>query len=136
MPTRPPSLELRRDRGRCPRDNSCGRKPAAPGLVSIPPAAQTVPTAPADLGAAGHAFWEHLWSMCGRVSAADDWKYVAECARLVDDLELAQCLYRRTRDFRDGRVAVALTHAVAETLDGLGFDPEARAKLGVADRPY
>jgi hypothetical protein len=130
-----PALVLRRGRGRSRRRESGGRKLAAPDSLSTLPVAQMVPIAPADLGAAGHAFWEHVWSSCASISAASDWEYVAECARLVDDLELARCRHRRTRDSRDCRFAVALSHAVSETLTALGLDSDGQAKLGFAARP-
>jgi hypothetical protein len=94
-----------------------------------------VPIAPADLGAAGHAFWVHLWSSSAWISANSDWEYVAECARLVDDLELARCRYRRTGDSPDGRFAVAVSYAISETLAALRFESEAEQKLGFDNRP-
>jgi len=99
--------------------------------VAILAAAGEVPPPPADLGATGHAFWEQIWSSCGWISPVADYAIVAETAELIDTLEIARCRATRTGDPRDRRAMLAFSRELSSALASLGFNPQARAMLGV-----
>jgi hypothetical protein len=99
--------------------------------MAIFQAAEEVPPPPADLGATGHAFWERIWSSSGWISPVADYAMVAETARLIDTQEIARCRATRTGNPRDRRVVLAVSRELSSTLAGLGFNPQARANLGL-----
>ena len=99
--------------------------------VAIRTAAEEVPPPPADLGATGHAFWEQIWSSCSWISPVADYAIVAETAELIDTLEIARCRATRTGHPRDRRVMLAISRELSSALASLGFNPQARAMLGV-----
>jgi hypothetical protein len=94
-------------------------------------AAEEVPQPPADLGATGHAFWQRIWSNSGWISPVADYAIVADTARLIDTQEIARCRATRTGNPRDRRVVLAVNRDLSSALAGLGFNPQARANLGV-----
>lgn len=58
---------------------------------------------------------------------------VEEAARVADDVAAARDRYRATREPADMRALVAAGKRLDEALSVLGFNPTARARLGVAE---
>jgi hypothetical protein len=58
---------------------------------------------------------------------------VEEAARLADDLAACRTRYRATLDPSDLRGLVAASKQFTDALSALGFNPTARARLGVAE---
>ena len=59
-----------------------------------------------------------------------DYEAVAQAARMMEDQEIARCRATRTADTQDRRVVTALSRALSSSLASLGFNQEARLKLG------
>ncbi|MGH3496307.1 MAG: terminase small subunit [Nocardioidaceae bacterium] len=96
--------------------------------------ADGVPDAPVDLGLEGRALWGRAWGHAITwLSPDSDRDAIEEAARLADDLSSARRRYRATTDPADGRVVVALSRQMSDSLSSLGFTPTARARLGVAE---
>ena len=105
-----------------------------PAVVTPLPMAPGVPETPGDLEAAGRILWHRAWATgITWVSPLADLTTIEETCRLVDDLALARNRYRATTEPADARAVAALHKLLAESLSALGFDPTARARLGVAE---
>ena len=132
---RPPKpLEVKRRTGRSPGRDTGGRKLPEPAIVvALPPAAGT-PEYPADLGIEGRDLWDRAWNHAITwLSPDSDGKTVEQAAHLADDVAAARKRYRATTDPSDARALVALVKQFIEALSALGFNPTARARLGVAE---
>jgi phage terminase small subunit len=132
---RPPKpLEQKRRTGRSPGRDTGGRKLPDPGNVVALPPASGAPAYPADLGLDGRRLWDRAWDAAITwLSPASDMEEVEEAARLADDVAAARRRYRATTDPGDMRALVAGSKALTEALSALGFNPIARARLGVAE---
>jgi hypothetical protein len=98
------------------------------------PMADGVPDPPADLLLDGQRLWQRAWDAAITwLSPASDMEAVEQTCRLADDLALARKRYRATSDPGDGRIVVQLSKSLADAMSALGFDPTARARLGVAE---
>jgi hypothetical protein len=96
--------------------------------------AEGVPDYPADIGPDGAALWRNAWNAAITwISPATDTAAVEHAAHLADDIAEARRKYRATRDPKDGRMVVQFAKALSDALADLGFNPVARAKLGVAE---
>jgi hypothetical protein len=127
---RPPvPLEVKRRRG----TDRADRTPAVTEVTILPMAAGT-PEPPVDLGLAGRRLWGRVWNQAITwLSPLSDGEQVEELARVADDLEAARRRYRATTDPADARALVSLNKAFTEGLSALGFNPTARARLGLAE---
>ncbi len=106
-------------------------EPAA--VVALPPA-QGVPPYPADLGLDGRRLWDRAWNAALTwIAPGTDAEQIEEAARLADDVAAARKRYRATTDPADARALVAVSKQLTEALSALGFNPTARARLGVAE---
>ena len=125
-------LEVRRRKGRS-RDTDSGGRPL-PEVVAVLPMAVGVPVPPADLGLEGRGLWERAWSEAITwLSPDSDLLAIVEACRAADDVAAARCRYRVTTDPADGRMVVTASKRLSEALSAIGFDPTARARLGVAE---
>jgi hypothetical protein len=107
--------------------------PEPSNVVALPPAAGPPPY-PADLGDEGRDLWDRAWSAAITwLSPDSDGKQVEEAARTADNLAVARKRYMATTDPSDARALVALSKQFTEALSALGFNPVARARLGVAE---
>lgn len=88
--------------------------------------------APADLGLRGRAVWASL-SAAGHWLAETDWLALELVCKLADFANLAEARYRETGAPADGRIVLQVLSAFAAALGRLGFDPSARARLGLAE---
>lgn len=127
---RPPvPREIKRRRGTARPD----RDPDPGNVVALPPAAG-VPAYPADLGLAGRRLWDRAWNAALLwIAPGTDAEQIEESARLADDVAVARTRYRATTDPADMRALVAASKQFTEALSALGFNPTARARLGVAE---
>lgn len=128
---RKPLEELRRVGRRTGVDS--GGRPLPTPLAMLRPAGAEPPEPPSDLREDGRELWERAWR-AGRWLALDaDASQVEETCRLADDLAVARRRYRVTGDPADARAVVALSRPLTAALSVLGFNPTARAALGVAE---
>jgi phage terminase small subunit len=132
---RPPKpLEQKRRTGRSPGRDSGGRKLPEPAIVVALPPANGAPPYPPDLGLAGQRLWDRAWNAALTwIAPATDRDQIEEAARLADDVAAARTRYRATTDPGDARALVAVSKQLTEALSVLGFNPVARARLGVAE---
>jgi hypothetical protein len=133
---RPPApIEHHRRVGRANgRKKADGRPlPEVGKVVALPPT-NGVPPYPADLGLEGRSLWDMAWNAALTwIAPGTDAKQIEEAARTADDLAAARARYRATTDPADARALVALSKQFTEALSALGFNPTARARLGVAE---
>jgi hypothetical protein len=128
--------------GRPPKPTEIKRRTGNPGkrplpkpsnVVALPPASGAPPY-PADLDLAGRRLWDRAWNAAITwLSPDSDMEAVEEAARVADDVAAARERYRATRDPSDMRALVAAGKRLDEALSVLGFNPTARARLGVAE---
>jgi hypothetical protein len=128
--------------GRPPKPVEVKRRTGNPGkrplpkpsnVVALPPAAG-IPAYPADLGLAGKRLWDRAWKAAITwLSPDSDGESVEEACRLADDLATARTRFRATTDPGDLRALVAASKQFTDALSVLGFNPTARARLGVAE---
>lgn len=130
----PVPIELKRQIGRTPTTTAGGRPlPDRRDVVSLP-AAQSLPEYPTDIGPEGAAVWRSIWAHgVVWISPATDLHAAELAARLADDLAVARRRYQAVGDPKDGRMVVSLSKAFSDALADLGFNPTARARLGVAE---
>ena len=103
-------------------------------VVSLPAAPEGGPEPPDSLGFEGRALWNRAWAAgITWLTPATDLDAVLEACQLVDDVALARQIYRTTRSAADAKTVVALSKQMTEVLSALGFNPTARARLGVAE---
>lgn len=108
----------------------------APSQGNVAPlrAASDAPEPPVELLLEGRALWERAWaSAITWLSPDSDWDAVVEACQLADDVSQARRRYRATSDPADARAVVALSKELQACLGHLGFNPAARARLGVAE---
>jgi hypothetical protein len=102
-------------------------------VLALPPA-KGVPPFPADLGLDGQRLWTRAWNAALTwIAPGTDAEQIEETARLADDVAAARKRYRATTDPGDLRALVAASKQFTEALSALGFNPTARARLGVAE---
>ena len=127
---RPPKpIEVKRATG------NPGQRPL-PALASVTPLAMAreIPPAPAYLQAEGQRLWERAWAQAITwLSPESDMNAIETACRLADANAAAQTKYMATLEAADARGFVAVNKAFRESLAALGFDPTARARLGVAE---
>lgn len=110
-----------------------GKRPL-PSVVTALPMADGVPKPPDELGLDGLGLWKRAWEQgISWISKSSDLDELLEACHLKDDLALARERYRATRDPGDLRALVALSTALSAKFSALGFNPTARARLGVAE---
>lgn len=127
---RPPvPTEVKRRRGTARPD----RVPAAGNVIALP-GADGIPSVPEGISHAARLFWERAWD-AGVIwlSPVSDIDTVEQACRLFDGVTVARERYMATREPADARAWVALSAELRSTLSALGFDPTARARLGVAE---
>jgi phage terminase small subunit len=133
---RPPApIEHHRRVGRANgRKKADGRSlPEVGKVVALPPS-NGVPAYPPDLGLAGQRLWNRAWNAALTwIAPGTDAEQIEETARLADDVAAARTRYRATTDPADARALVAASKQFTEALSALGFNPTARARLGVAE---
>lgn len=106
----------------------------APSNVIALPAADGVPDYPDGLEAEGRLLWERLWKAAAIwLSPATDIATVQMACELADGVGIARRKYLATHDAPDARAWVQINSEFRATLSALGFDPTARARLGVAE---
>lgn len=82
----------------------------------------------------GQRFWTRAWNAALTwIAPGTDAEQIEETAHLADDVASARARYRATTDPADARALVALSKQMTEALSALGFNPTARARLGVAE---
>ena len=130
QPGRPPKpVEVKR------RTGNPGKRPLPKpsNVVALPPA-DGVPPFPADLGLDGQRLWTRAWNAALTwIAPGTDAEQIEETARLADDVAAARKRYRATTDPGDLRALVAASKQFTDALSALGFNPTARARLGVAE---
>lgn len=131
---RPPKpLEEKRRTGRSPGRDTGGRKLPEGRVIALQPA-DGIPDYPPDLGLDGQRFWTRAWNAALTwIAPGTDAEQIEEAAHLADDVAAARKRYRATTDPADARALVALSKQMTEALSALGFNPTARARLGVAE---
>jgi phage terminase small subunit len=83
---------------------------------------------------AGQRLWNRAWNAALTwIAPGTDAEQIEEAARLADDVAAARQRYRATTDPADARALVAVSKQLTEALSALGFNPTARARLGVAE---
>lgn len=98
------------------------------------PAAESVPDYPDGLETEGRLLWERLWKAAAIwLSPATDIATVQMACELADGVAIARRKYLATHDSPDARAWVQINAEFRATLSALGFDPTARARLGVAE---
>ena len=135
MPRPPAPMEHHRRVGRANgRKKADGRPlPDPSNVVALPPA-DGVPDFPAGLGLDGQRLWTRAWNAALTwIAPGTDAEQIEEAAHLADDVAAARKRYRATTDPADARALVALSKQMTEALSALGFNPTARARLGVAE---
>jgi len=132
---RPPlPMEVKRRRGRTADTDSGGRPIPVLGEVVTLPMAEGVPDLPAELGPAGADLWKQMWARAITwVSPDSDMAAVVEACLIADDLAVARRRYRATSDPKDAGALATLGKRFDAALSVLGFNPTARARLGVAE---
>ena len=132
---RPPQpLEIKRRRGRTADTDSGGRKlPAMAEIVALP-MADGVPDLPCSIESDGADLWRQIWQQgLSWISPQSDMAAAVEACRVADDLAVARRRYRATSDPKDASALAAMGKRFDEALSVLGFNPTARARLGVAE---
>ncbi|MFN9899958.1 MAG: hypothetical protein ACK55Z_14445, partial [bacterium] len=107
-----------------------------PALASVTPLAMAreIPQAPAYLQAEGQRLWERAWAQAITwLSPDSDMTAIETACRLADANVAAQNKFMATLEAADARAFTAVNKAFRESLAALGFDPTARARLGVAE---
>ena len=136
MMGRPPKpIEHHRRVGRGPNQKADGRAIATGEVVPLPMADRT-PELPDVIppGGAGADLWERVWhSAITWISPHSDLVAVVRACQLADDLEAARFEWRSTMDPKQARVMLGLSKQFTDALSVLGFNPVARARLGVAE---
>jgi hypothetical protein len=132
---RPPlPMEVKRRRGRTADTDSGGRPIPVLGEVVTLPMAEGVPDLPADIGQAGAELWKRIWAQgITWISPDSDMPAVVEACQIADDLTVARRRYRATSDPKDAGALATLGKRFDGALSVLGFNPTARARLGVAE---
>lgn len=132
---RPPiPIEIKRRRGRTTDTDSGGRPlPKAGELVTLP-MAEGVPLLPPGIESDGAELWKRIWQEgLTWISPTSDMAAAVEACQVADDLAVARRRYRATSDPKDAGALVAMGRRFDEALSVLGFNPTARARLGVAE---
>ena len=102
--------------------------------VAVLPMADGIPQPPDELGLAGRKLWGRIWAdAITWISPDSDMEAVVAACLLRDDLDVARNRYRATSDPRDGRMVTAFDKSFTDALSVLGFNPTARARLGLAE---
>jgi phage terminase small subunit len=133
---RPPApMEHHRRVGRANgRKKADGRPLPDPGNVVALQPADGIPDYPEGLGLDGQRFWRRAWNAALTwIAPGTDAEQIEEAAHLADDVAAARTRYRATTDPADMRALVAASKQFTEALSALGFNPTARARLGVAE---
>jgi len=129
VPNPPVPIEIKRKRGTLRRDRQLHQ-----GNLVMLPMAQDVPAVPPELRAAGRALWALVWEHgMTWISPVSDMAAVGLACQLADGVVKANERYMVTGEPRDARAWVAISVAFSRALSALGFDPTARARLGVAE---
>jgi phage terminase small subunit len=131
---RPKPLEQKRRTGRTPGTDSGGRPLPKLSEVSVLPQARETPPYPEELDDQGRQLWDRAWSAAITwLSPDSDLESVKHAAILADEFAFAVAEYHRTHNSKDGMVMVAASKAFTSALADIGFNPTARARLGVAE---
>lgn len=136
MVGRPPKpIEHHRRVGRGGNQKADGR-PIATGEVVPLPMADRTPDLPdvIEPNGAGADLWERVWhSAITWISPHSDLVAVVRACQLADDLQAARQQWHRTMFKDDARTMLGLSKQFTDALSVLGFNPTARARLGVAE---
>jgi hypothetical protein len=107
--------------------------PALAEVVQLP-MADDMPEYPGDLDDDGREMWRRIWQHgLTWISPNTDLAAAEEACRACDDLAVARRRYRATADPKDATALAALGKRLDLALSQLGFNPTARARLGVAE---
>jgi len=129
-------------RGRPPKPTEVKRRMGNPGKRKLPepgnvialPAAEGVPEFPATLEEDGRLLWSQIWRMAAIwLSPVTDAVMVQMACELADGRVVARNRYLATHEPPDLRAWITVNNELRATLSALGFDPTARARLGVAE---
>lgn len=133
---RPPKpIEHHRRVGRGGTKKADGR-PIVSGEVVALPMADRTPDLPPQIptGGPGADLWRRVWDAAITwISPHSDLVAVVHACQLADDLDEARLQWRSTMDPKHARIVVALSKQFSDSLSVLGFNPVARARLGVAE---
>jgi hypothetical protein len=127
--TKPKPLELKRKLG------NPGKRaiPVEGTLVPLPPA-NGVPAPLRPLKRDGAALWKRVWTNAqGWLSPGTDIEAVQLLAEAMDERQVLRAMVMRDGDWRDRIQLRHLEHQLMQQLATIGFDPTARARLGVAE---
>jgi len=96
--------------------------------------ADGIPDLPAEIGPDGAQLWKQIWQRAITwISPDSDMPAVIEACQVADDLAVARRRYRATSDPKDANALATLGKRFDAALSVLGFNPTARARLGVAE---
>lgn len=111
-----------------------GRPLPVLGEVVALPMADGIPDLPAGIEQDGAELWKQIWSRAITwISPDSDMPAVVEACQVADDLAVARRRYRATSDPKDAGALATLGKRFDAALSVLGFNPTARARLGVAE---
>jgi len=133
---RPPApLEHHRRTGRAGGTKKAdGRPLPILGEVVALPMADGIPDLPAGIEHDGAELWKQIWARAITwISPDSDMASVIEACQVADDLAVARRRYRATSDPKDAGALATLGKRFDAALSVLGFNPTARARLGVAE---
>ncbi len=132
---RPPApIEHHRRVGRGGTKKADGRPlPVLAEVVSLP-MADGAPPLPPGIEAAGADLWRRIWQDgITWISPKTDMAAAIEACEVADDLAVARRRYRATSDPKDATALATMGKRFDAALSVLGFNPTARARLGVAE---
>lgn len=133
---RPPSpIEHHRRVGRAGGTKKAdGRPLPVTGEIIALPMAGGIPDLPAGIESDGVDLWRQIWQQgLNWISPQSDMAAAVEACRVADDLAVARRRYRATSDPKDAAALASMGKRFDEALSVLGFNPTARARLGVAE---
>lgn len=133
---RPPSpIEHHRRVGRAGGTKKAdGRPLPVAGEIIALPMADGIPDLPVGIESDGADLWRQIWQQgLHWISPQSDRAAAIEACRVADDLAVARRRYRATSDPKDAAALAAMGKRFDEALSVLGFNPTARARLGVAE---
>lgn len=129
-------LELKRRRGRTDHTDSGGRPLPVSGEIVPLAMAERTPALPPEIvpSGAGAELWQQIWHEgITWIAPQTDMAAAVFVCRTADALAEARRQWHSTMDPKDARVMIALGKQFMEGLSVLGFNPVARARLGVAE---
>lgn len=133
---RPPApIEHHRRTGRAGGTKKAdGRPLPIAGTVVALPMAEGIPPLPVEIESDGAELWKRIWQQgITWISPQSDMAAAVEACQVADDLAVARRRYRATSAPKDAAALATLGKRFDAALSVLGFNPTARARLGVAE---